>query len=378
MSKRSVAPEAFDDEDEEGGVELGVVTGALLARKGFIAALTLAGGVAGLGVGFLIPPTFTARTLILPPQQSQTSAASALGSLGPLAGLAGGLTGMRSPAEQYISLMGSATITDKMVDRFKLMEVYDKEYRSDTRKKLASAVLFTTGKKDSLITIEVEDKDPKRAADMANAYVEYLRWMTNNLAVTEAQQRRVFFEQKLGEAKANLTKAQIDLQSSGFNGAALKAEPRAAAEGYARLKAEITAAEVKYQAMRRILADTAPELGQQQAILSTLRAELSKLEARQEQPAQDADYIARYREYKYQETLFELYARQFELARADESREGGLIQVVDVATPPDKKSKPKRAYFAVGGAVAALVLACLHVVMRRRPDTGQGAHAASA
>jgi len=230
----------------------------------------------------------------------------------------------------------------------------------------ASAALFTTGKKDSLITIEVEDKDPKRAADMANAYVEYLRWMTNNLAVTEAQQRRVFFEQKLNEAKDHLTKAQVGLQASGFNAAAIKAEPRAAAEGYARLKAEITAAEVKYQAMRRVLADASPELGQQQSILATLRAELSKLESRQEPQVQDADYIARYREYKYQETLFELYARQFELARADESREGGLIQVVDAATPPDKKSKPKRAYFALGGAAAAFVAACLFVITRRR------------
>ncbi|MEY4415442.1 MAG: hypothetical protein RIQ53_2735, partial [Pseudomonadota bacterium] len=162
MSKRSVVQDELDEDDDDGGVEFGTVTHALGTHKRLIGVLALVGGLIGLGVGFLVPPTFTARTLIMPPQQNQTSAASALGALGGLAGLAGGLGGMRSPAEQYISLMGSATVTDKMIDRFKLMAVYDNEYRSDTRKKLATMVLFTTGKKDSLITIEVDDKDPKR------------------------------------------------------------------------------------------------------------------------------------------------------------------------------------------------------------------------
>jgi capsule polysaccharide export protein KpsE/RkpR len=193
-----------------------------------------------------------------------------------------------------------------------------------------------------------------------------LRLMTNTLAVSEAQQRRKFFEQKLDETKSKLTDAQIALQSSGFSPGTLKVEPRTAAEGYARARAEVTAAEVKLQTLRRMLADGAPEVSQQQALLGALRAELSKLE--QKEPAKgDADYIGRYRDFKYQETLFDLYAKQFELARTDESREGALIQVVDVATPPEKKSKPKRGAIAVGVAVIfAFVLVIRAVVIGAR------------
>jgi uncharacterized protein involved in exopolysaccharide biosynthesis len=155
----------------------------------------------------------------------------------------------------------------------------------------------------------------------------------------------------------------------------LRAEPRATAEGYARLRAEAMAAEIKLGAMRNSLTDRAPELQQQQSIVSSLRSELSRMEQRQQDNSTDADYISRYREYKYQETLFELYARQFEVARVDESREGALIQVLDLAQPPEKKSKPKRAYIGLGAGAVAALLAGMYLVRRQRrveaPDTAE-------
>jgi uncharacterized protein involved in exopolysaccharide biosynthesis len=199
---------------------------------------------------------------------------------------------------------------------------------------------------------------------MANSYVAELRQMTNRLAVSEAQQRRVFFEQQLQATKEKLTQAQIALQSSGFNGGALKAEPRAAAESYARLRAEITATDVKLQTLRGMLAENATEIQSLQNTLAALRRQLATLEVAS-RASGDTDYISRYREYKYQETLLELFARQYELARVDESREGALIQVVDVATPPEKKSKPKRALIAVGAALLAALGACVWVLVRQ-------------
>ena len=145
-----------------------------------------------------------------------------------------------------------------------------------------------------------------------------------------------------------MEKAQQALQASGFNVGALRAEPRAAAESYARLKAEITAAEVRTQVLRGSLADSAPEVQRQLAQLSALRAQLARLEQATDTNV-GPDYLTKYREFKYRETLFELFARQYEIARVDESREGALIQIVDPAVPPEYKSKPKRAVHRGGG-----------------------------
>lgn len=318
------------------------------------------GLVLAYGFSFLIPPTYTAASTLLPPQQQQSAAASALASLGTLAGLAGGQGGLRSPADQYVALMQSATVSDRMIDRFGLLQAYDAKYRIDARKQLFRNARFSVGRKDGLITIEVDDTDAKRAADMANRYIEELRQITGTLAVSEAQQRRAFFEQQLQASRDKLTTAQVALQSSGFNQGALRAEPKAAAEGYARLKAELTASEIRLQVLRGSLSDTTPEVRQQQSVVQSLRAQLARTE--QATPVGEGpDYVAKYREFKYQETLFDLFSRQYEIARVDESREGALIQVVDVAMPPEKASQPRRVRIALLGAAGALMLALIWI-----------------
>jgi uncharacterized protein involved in exopolysaccharide biosynthesis len=324
---------------------------------------SLAVGVLALGASWLMTPTFTARTSLLPPQMQQSGMASALASLGGLAGLAGTAAGMRNPADQFVALMQSVTATDRLIDQFQLLQVYEAKYRFEARRALEQYTRITVGKKDGLISVEVDDESPQRAADMANAYVEELRRMTSVLAVSEAQQRRVFFEKELKEARDQLGKAQQELQASGFNVGALRAEPKAAAESYARLKAEITAAEVRMQVLRGTMADSSPEVQRQLAQLSALRAQLARLEQAADVNV-GPDYLSKYREFKYRETLFDLFARQYEIARVDESREGALIQVVDVATPPEYKSKPKRLFIAVAATLLSLLLLGMFIVVR--------------
>lgn len=320
-------------------------------------------GVIALGVSFLMTPIYTARTSFLPPQQQQSGLAAALSSLGGLAGLAGVGASIRSPADQYVALLQSVTVQDRLVDQFKLQQVYEAKYRFAARQTLAQASRIAVGKKDGLISVEVDDPDPARAADLANAYVEELRRLTSVLAVSEAQQRRAFFEKELKDARDQLAKAQDDLQASGFNLGALRAEPKAAAEGYARLRAEITAAEVRAQVMRATLAENSPELQRQLSQITALRSQLARLEQAADSSA-GPDYVSKYREYKYRETLFELFARQYEIARVDESREGALIQVVDPATPPEYKSKPKRGLIAVIATLMSLLLIGMGILLR--------------
>lgn len=350
-------------QDDELRLSLSDVVNALRVHLKLLIFGPLAVGVLAFGVATLISPTFTASTTFMPPQQAQSSAASALASLGALGGLAGNMAGVSNPGERYVALLQSVTLSDRIVDQFKLMDVYGFKFRVDARKELARNVRIGLGKKDGLISVEVDDKSPQRAANLANQYVEELRRLTASLAVTEAQQRRLFFEKQLQTSRDQLVQAQQALQASGFNPGALKAEPKAAAEAYARLKAETTSAEVRLQVLRGSLADGTPEVQQQQAALAALRGQLARSE-RASDSTDGPDYVSKYREFKYQETLFELYARQFELARIDESREGALIQVLDVATPPEKKSKPRRGIITISAMLTALAALAMLAVMR--------------
>lgn len=328
--------------------------------------LPLAAGVLTFGASYLIPPTFTASTQILVPSQQQSGAAAMLGSLGGLSGLAGGaLGGLKNPADQWVGLLKSRTVADAMLDRFKLVDRYETDYRFQARRKLEERTRFVAGK-DGLIDIEIEDEDPKTAADMAGAYVEELRKLSNGLAVTEAAQRRLFFETQLRQIKDGLIKAEIALQSSGVNASVLKTDPGAAVTAIAQLKAQISAAEVRLQVLQSRLTADAPEMREARMELSSLKQMLVRAEQSDSQAGRGAgaEYVTRYREFKYQETLFELMARQFELAKADEAREGTIIQVVDEPQVPEWKTKPKRATLAVGATAAVLVLTVFVVLLR--------------
>jgi uncharacterized protein involved in exopolysaccharide biosynthesis len=360
-------PELHDQVfEDEGTLSLGELFAPMRLQWRTVLGVAVVAGAAGAAGSFLITPEFTSTTTFLPPQQQQSATAGALASLSALAGLTGG-TGVKSPADQYIAFMQSVTVSDRIIDRFGLMKVYDEKYRRSARKDLDKHVLITLGKKDGLISVSVDDQSPQRAADMANQYVEELRRMTSVLAVSEAQQRRVFFEKQMEETKAKLVSAQTALQESGIPAGALKAEPRAAADEYARLRAQAVAAEVRLQTLRNSLAETAPQVQQQATLLEALRAQLASLESSVKPDAiGSSDYIGKYREFKYQETLFDLLAKQYELARVDEAREGALIQVVDMAQPAELKTSPKRSLIAIVAAFVGFVMTAAVVVLKSR------------
>jgi uncharacterized protein involved in exopolysaccharide biosynthesis len=352
---------ATADQDDE--ISLFDLALPLLEHWKALVLLPLLAGCAALAVTFAIKPTFTSRTVFLPPQQQQSAAASAIAQLGALSGLAGAAAGVKSPADQYVALLQSETVVDRLIDEFKLMQAYDEDLRVDTRKEFAKNVRVSLGKKDGLVAVEVDDIDRERAAAIANRHVDELRRMTSQLALTEAQQRRAFFEVQLKQTKDRLTTAQEALQGSGFDSGALKADARAAAEGYARLRAELTAAEVRLQTLRRNMADNSTEVQQALTTVSALRGQLARLEAPIEATT-GPDYVSKFREFKYQETLFDLFARQYELARVDESREGALIQVVDVAKPAERKSRPKRGLIAVATTLASFIALAAFFLLR--------------
>ena len=324
----------------------------------------LIAGLAMLGYAFTITPTFTANTTFLPPQQQQSAAASMLASLGGLAGLAGGAAGIKNPNDQYIAFMKSRALQDSLIERFDLKERFEVKTPTDARQALDSVAKITVGK-DGIIQVEVDADAPQFAAELANAYVQELQSLLAKLAVTEAQQRRVFFEKQLQQSRDNLAKAEAALQASGVNASALMSQPQAAVTVVAQLQAQITAQEIKLASMRGYLTDTAPEFRQAMTELNALRVQLRQAEAGQAPTQGDADYVARFRDFKYHEALFELFAKQYEIARVDESREGAVIQVLDVAVPPDYESKPQKALMAVIATLAAGFALLLFVFVRQ-------------
>jgi len=362
-SKSLAAGSAEPDAGEISLIDLALI---LAENLRLLIVVPLAAGLVSLGIAFLIPPTFSATTRVLPPTQQQGAAAAMAAQLGSLAGLVGGAAGIKNPADQYAALLRSFAVYDAIIRRFNLRDLYGARYIEDARRALDKRTLISVGAKDSIISIEVDDNDPKQAAAMANAFVEELRNLSNTLAVTESAQRRLFFELQLKQAKENLTQAEVALRSSGVSAATLKTVPQSALESLARLKAQITVQEVKLSSMRSFMTDSNPEFRLATQELTALRSALASAEKSDSVKAGSAgaDYIAMYRNFKYNETLFELMARQYELARLDEAREGAIIQVVDIAKPPERKSKPRRGLIALLTTITVFMLIVFSIVTR--------------
>jgi tyrosine-protein kinase Etk/Wzc len=333
-----------------GDFDLQAVVRLLLAKAGRIVGGGLAAGVVAIGVTFLIPPTFSASTIILPPaQSSSTGLAMLAGQLGgALGGLAGAAASIKNPADQYVSMLKSRNVVDRIVERFNLMDLYKAEFRSDAWEMLRLNTRITAGKKDGLITIEVDDHDPARAADMANAYNDELRRMMTEFAVSEASQRRVFFEGQLKQVKDALTMAERELGASGITDEALKAAPEAAVSALAKLRARIAGAEIAIASLTGFVTEDHPDLKMARAELAALKAQEAQMRAAEASSSStESGYMSKYRDFKYNLALYEIIAQQYELARLDEAREGKAVQVIDVAVPPERKSRPKRGPIAI-------------------------------
>ena len=323
------------------------------------------------GLSWLVPPKYEATTAILPPQQqSQGMAAAALAQLSAMTGMGGGGTSAGGQAAMYIGLLKSRTVADRLVDRFGLMRMKEVKTREDAREVLERVTRVVQGR-DGIISISVISKIPKLSSDMANAYVHELTVLSDRLAITEAQERRVFLEKELAKAKDGLTKAEGALGESGISEGALKFNPAVLGQGLATLKAQIMAKELQLASMRGYLSENNMDYRLAREELAALRAQMTKFE-RAEPSEANAEYVQRYRDFKYHEVLFEQLAKQLELAKLDELREGPLVQVVDVAVPPERKTNLHKAIIAlIAWLVAGIVLAGYVFVRHTFKASGQ-------
>lgn len=352
---------AATGEDDISLLDLFIV---LAERKRMILWVTLAFAIVTTIVSLILPASYTATVTLLPPQQNSSLSAqlaSQLGSMGGMAALAtGGSSLLKNPNDMYVAMLRSRTVEDAMVDHFGLMQEYHERYPSDGRRAFEHHASVDGSGKDGLIHISVQDHDPRRAEELANGYVEQFRNLSEHLAITEAGQRRAFFEQQLEQANQNLAKSEEALkemeQKTGL--IQLDSQTRALIESAAALRAQITAKEVQIQGMQTYATGENAQLVEAQQELDSLRTQLAKLGggsdgsdniivSKGQMTDASTEYVRRYRDVKYDETIFEILARQFELAKLDEAKEGAVIQVVDPAVVPDKRSFPKRSIMIV-------------------------------
>jgi uncharacterized protein involved in exopolysaccharide biosynthesis len=334
-------------------VELLIV---LAKHKRTIFGMTFGAALVSVAVSLVLPNTFQASTKLLPPQQTQSSAAALLSQLGGIAGAAASsAVGLKNPNDLYVGMLKSRTIADRLVVQFDLKKVYGVGSQEKARKRLEANTVITSGK-DGLISIEVEDTDKKLVAPIANAYVTELFRLMKTLAVTDASQRRLFYERQLESTRDNLSKAEIALKTTMDTRGVISvdSESRSILETVARLRAQVSAKEIQLSSMRAFVTATNPEYRRAEEELNGIRGELTRLEngrgneAASGEKKTGLENIKLLRDLKYQQMLYEVLAKQYEVARIDEAKDPSVIQVLDPAIEPERKSKPRLALILIG------------------------------
>jgi tyrosine-protein kinase Etk/Wzc len=378
-----VSEDSENTREENSPPEVSVIeiVTSLARRKGFIAKVTGAALLVGLAISLLLPVRYTATTKIMTPQPTPSAANLLTGQFArigadPLAALGGasGL-GLKNPNDIYIALLSSRPIADAIIARFDLAKEYRAKNMTAARKALATNTL-TMSEKSGLIEISATDTDKNRAAQIANAYTEGLRTLTRTLAVTEASQRRGFYEEQLKRAKDDLVSAEFTLQQiEQKKGVVLPdAQAKAVIAGLAEIQAKASAKQVELEALRSYSTERNPDVQMAEREVSSLRAEAERIQQSAHSPhsadlgLQDMagaslEYLNAQHELEYRQILFDMLLKQYDAARLDESKDAAIVQVVEPAIPPDLKSWPPRATIILLLTVLGFVLACVFALM---------------
>lgn len=358
----------------EEAVDLWGVLFVLASNWRRIIGVTTACMLAGIVLSFVLKPTFTAEAIIMPPQQTTSSVSSMMGQLGVFAGLSGasGL-GLKSPGDMYIGILQSRTIADNIIFRFKLKELFRTKTLLDTRVMLEKKVKFESGK-DGLIHLSVKDEDPNRASELANGYLDELYKTNSRLATSEAGQRRFFYDERLAVERGALADAELEMKNIQQKTGLIQLSGQAASiiNSIAQARAQLASREVELQSIQTYATQENPETVRLEEEISALKSHLASLENNQRQiqpgdiqvptgqlPEAALQFERQTREVKYHEALYDLLLRQSEAAHLDEAKSAPVIQVIDRAVPPDKKSGPSRKLITVGFTLLGFVFSCL-------------------
>ena len=336
-------------------------------RRRLVGAATLAIVALASAVVLLLPNRYTATIVLLPPQQGGVTGSAMLAQLSSVSAMAsGGGMSIKNPNDLQVALLKSRAVENAMAERFHLQALYHRKYLSTTRKRWERVTSIDNGLKDSLIHLSVTDDDPRRAADLANGWVEEYRRLSAILAVAEAAQRRLFYERLLNAAQGDLARAEEDMKQTEQRTGVIELDGQAHAmiASAAILRARVAEKQVEIQAMRQFAADENPDLERARQELSSLEGQLAAMDVDNDRAGGDLvapkgkvgeagmEYARALREVKFREMVQQLLTRQYEAARIDEARQGPQAQVVDPALVPDRPNY----FFKIATWLGALLL----------------------
>jgi uncharacterized protein involved in exopolysaccharide biosynthesis len=366
----------------------------LAGRKWLIAKTTGAFFFIGVILSFLLPVRYTAVTKITQPRQTPSAASffnpqTGIATLADLGG-SGGLL-FKDPNALYIGLLQSTFIQDSIINEFGLLAEYHAKDMSIARKKLRSNTSIAS-ERSTLIAISVTDYNKNRAADIANAYVDQLRILSKTISVTDASRRRVLFENQLKIHKQALSAAEVAFRNIQQSKGVIQLDTQAntLVSMLAGLQAKIAAKEVELQALRSYSTEQNSVVQVEERELAAIKEEASQLEKQsgssgisdlslKQIPKTGMDYIRAQRNLQYQQSLVDLLRKQCEAARLDEEKDAIVIQIVESAVPPDRKSAPNRRMLMILCTFIGLATGCILALLARWKDlflsTPEGAEA---
>jgi capsule polysaccharide export protein KpsE/RkpR len=361
-------------------------------RKVLARAMTI-GFAAGLLIAFLIPSRYKSTARLMPPD-SQSQASASLGMLaaltsrsgsGAMGGIAGDLLGIRGSGALFTGILRSRTVEDRLIKRFDLHKVYGISLEEDTRARLLENTEIAEDRKSGIISITVTDHDPRRAAAIAQAYVDELNQLVAELSTSAAHRERAFLEGRLGSVKKDLDDASQKFSQfeSSNKTIDIKEQARAIVQGAATIEGELVATESELKGLEEIYTENNVRVRAVQARIAELRRQLDKLDGPTpkdtQQTAEVSDtayptirklpllgvtYADLYRRVQIQEAVYETLTQQFELAKVQEAKETPSVKILDAASLPERKSFPPRTLIAFLGAFVAVTGVVVSTVAR--------------
>lgn len=366
---------------EEREINLLELLRVIARRKSFIVRTCAAAVIIAACISLALRNTYTASAKILPPQKESGGGLSALlGQAGGLAALAGmgGIGGMGGlgggTTDLYLGILKSRSVADAVIKRLDLQTEFKAKTIDDARKKLDARVKFKAGK-DGIISIDADSRDPRKAAQLANTFVEELGRRSVELNLSKAGAERMFLEKRLEMVKLDLRNAENNMKAFAEQNKTFKADSQAtmAVEGIARLKAEIITKEALLASLRNNMTDENSDVKALMAGIARLRSQLGTMTGSGGSdviptvgniPALSVEYVRKMRELKTQEALFELLTKQYEVAKINEAKDTSSMQVLDEAVVPLKTSKPRRLMIVVLAAVTAFFASIIVVFIQ--------------
>ena len=335
-------------------------------------------GVLTVVYAVLLPNRYSATVSIIPPSVSSPGFSSQLMASSLSGGLAG-LSMLRNAGDLYSAVLRSRSLRDELITRFNLVSVYKVKSITDAEKRLSKATTIDMDPKSSVVTLSVEDVDPTRARDLANGYMQALRGTNGRLALTESAQRRAFYEQQLVAEKDKLADAEVALKQMQEQTGLVTAQGQTAADiqTITMTQAQLSAREVRLAALLQTSTEQNPDVVAVRSEIAKLHAQLAALQRSNgngpgnmislgQVPQKGLEVIRKQRDVLYHETLFEMLAKQYENARIDEARDAPVLQLLDPAVVPDRRSSPHRTLMVLGGLILGAFLGVFWVLVRDR------------